>query len=117
MPKRMYFTQSKEAVLTNTTLDYIILDRAEEGEELHYEKIGVANLTTANTKAHVGIRKGGKDIWLETLTLTTAGNYYSPRRVITVTAGDQLIVGFAGITANDKCIVNVNGYRVKNAGL
>jgi len=117
MPKRTYFTEQHQKKLTDTTLDYIVLDKAEEEEELHYEKIGVSEKTTAGKVAHVGIRKGSQDIWLETLTLTTAGYYYSPTREITVTQGNQLVVGFAGIAANDVCEVNVNGYRVKNAGL
>ena len=113
--KVTYFTHAEQKKLTNTTLDFILLNRAKDGEELHYEKIGVSDLTTDAKTAHVGVRKGKANIWLETLTLTTKATFYSPTRKIVVTENNRLVVGFVGISANDQCVVNVNGYRVKNA--
>lgn len=112
MPKRNYFTDTEEEKAPGTANIQLTFKRAREDEELHYEKIGVSDLDSASKAAHVGIKKGNKDVFLETLTLTSAGYYYSPTRPIIVTSNNQLVVELVSPTANDRLRVNVNGYRV-----
>lgn len=115
MPKRHYFTRHQSAALTGTTVDYLYGRKCEEGEELHYVVIGCSDLTTATKSVNIGIDTGTKNIWLGGMVLTTNGLFYEFSREVVCRAGERLVAGFRGLTANDVCVLNVNGYSVKLA--
>ena len=114
MPKRHYFTGSKQEALSNTTVDYITLDRVPEGFEYHYDAVSATDLDNAPTgNIEIGILHHGEFLVFWSESISAAGNYVTCRRPLVVTAGDQLQVAFKGITAGDKCKVNYNGYWVQ----
>jgi len=115
-PKRHYFNDIETKKLTDTTEDYITLKRVEEGKEYHYTSVAAMNDTSDFTGLKFGVLKAGKKIWLEHETILSKDTWYPIEKEIVVTQGDQLIVAFNGITANDICHVSYNGYWFEKPG-
>jgi hypothetical protein len=74
------------------------------------QRVSVTNETSGGDTATIGVDLGGKILWLETLTITTAGLYYALKEPVYIEGAKQIIVRFVGTTTADKLKAFLFGY-------
>jgi len=74
------------------------------------QRVSVTNETNNGDTATIGIKVGSNILWLETVTITTAGLYYAITDATFVNEGHSVIVRFKGTTNADKLKAFVFGY-------
>ena len=102
------FVMQQEA--TSTTTFIIQSTKLKPHGVLVIEGISVMNADTAGKVVDVGVIRGGKRMWAETLTLTTAGVYYPSWGTMYVPSDWRIAVNCRSPNDGDKYTVNVFGY-------
>lgn len=71
--------------------------------------LGVSNLTTDASLAHVGLMYNNLALYVETLVLTTKTYFYKMKGALVVPRDYQVIIKFVGHASGDKLYANVTG--------
>jgi hypothetical protein len=77
------------------------------------QRVTLANLTTAQTTAHVGVVIGNSIMWLETVALGSAATYYPMKNPVYIQSLKHVIVRFHGTTLKDRVYAAIYGYYVE----
>lgn len=102
----------KEAISANTFTTKTIPWRA--GDVVVINQIAVCNNDTASKVAHVGVIRGDKAIYYETLPLTTATYFYPTSNKIVIPSEYRIIIKLVTPNDGDTYFINILGYIETN---
>lgn len=80
------------------------------GDLLCVQRVAVLNNDTAATIAKIGFERAGLQVWLESITMTTAGLVYALKEPIWVLSDYRLVVVFSTAGVSKTCYVWGYGY-------
>lgn len=100
-----------QAVSDGETIFDVISEYRKFGELFCLQAVSVANLTSDHKLAQIGIKRGEKIIWLETIKMTDAAYFYLYKTVVYMPIDHRVIIRFRNTTLGDKLRANIFGYQ------
>jgi hypothetical protein len=101
--------ESREA--TSTDAFTIKSTRQSDGSSIRVKTVSVQNVNSNSKTVDIGFYTGGYAVYLETLTLTTAGQTYISRLDVLIPASYQIIVRVNSPTSGDLYYINIMAER------
>lgn len=89
----------------------VISEYRKFGEIFCCQAVSVANLTSGGKLAQIGIKRGEKNIWLETIVMTDDDHFYMYHHTVFMPIDHRIIVRFINTNDGDILRVNIFGYQ------
>ncbi len=102
--------QYRTAIAPSTANLYLMFTGLPASALICLQHVAVANDTTGAKVCHIGLYSGGTYVWLKTITLTTAGSYYTLENPIYFHSSWILAVEVVSPGSGDVVHANVLGY-------
>jgi hypothetical protein len=106
--QKVAYRDHQDAAAAGSTAE-VNLTVQEPYRRVFVSHVAAKNNTSAAATCYVYIRSGGALYNLTTLTLTTAGTWYSDKVQVWVYAGEELNFAFSAVSASDRLVAAACG--------
>ena len=114
MPRKQTVVLSLDGTHDGTTTYELTTNAHSEKQTLCVQCISAANEDTKTPDIHVGVKRGTRYNWIQTLKPSGRGQYVRFHGTIWIPGDYQVAIRFGGSSSGDVCHASVFGYYQDN---